>query len=371
MASWALAYPDTGGEYTILGRVLNPAWGFAVLSINIVGFTNANAQTGLGMAKYLGVLVPGIQPIPTAMVLVAIVTAMAMLNIRLNAWITGVFLACELLGLALIAILGFTHVHRSFADAALSMRMLDAATGSSFPPRRRSSRSRASRRSTPSTVTARPCFLGEEIHDAPKRLARVVFWALGLGAITELVPMLAVLMGAPDLRAVIAAKDPISAFALATGGPVMAKVVSLAVAVAIFNCMIVVALLSGSQCCATARDGAWPRPISRALSEGPSAFPTRPGRRRLRSASFPAGARLIPLSLIEIVVASGVAALYSALCIGAIWGRRSRTTAHAAYRMPLGLFFPIVGLIRARRRGDRHLVRSAQRSCRASRHRHR
>src|SRR5262249_2478995 len=41
----------------------------------------------------------------------------------------------------------------------------------------------------------------------------------------------------------------------------------------------------------------------------------------------------------------GVAALYGALCIGAIWGRRNGTTAHAPYRMPLGLFFPIFGLI--------------------------
>jgi amino acid transporter len=337
------AYPDTGGEYTILGRVLNPAWGFAVLGINILGFTIANALTGLGMAKYLGVLIPGIEPIPTAMTLVAIVTVMAMLNIRVNAWITGGFLACELLGLVLIAWLGFTHVHRSFADAALSMSMLGA-HGQLVP-------------ATPAILGVAgvaalyafngygsTVFLGEEIHEASKRIARVVFWALALGAVTELLPMLAVLMGAPDLKTVIAAKDPIAAFALATGGPVMAKIVSLAVAVAIFNCMIVVALLSGRQLYATARDGAWPGPVNRALSRIHPRFNS-PWAATLVVGVISGVSCLMPLSLIEIVVASGVAALYGALCIGAIWGRRNGSTAHAGYRMPLGLFFPVVGLI--------------------------
>jgi amino acid transporter len=156
--------------------------------------------------------------------------------------------------------------------------------------------------------------------------------------------MLAVLMGAPDLKSVIAAKDPIAAFALATGGPVMAKVVSLAVAVAIFNCMIVVALLSGRMLYATGRDGAWPKPVNRALSLVHPRFNS-PWAATLLVGVCSAICCLAPLKLIEVVVASGVAALYGALCIGAIWGRRDGTTAHAAYRMPLGLFFPVVGLI--------------------------
>ncbi|HEY3813094.1 MAG TPA: APC family permease [Caulobacteraceae bacterium] len=337
------AYPDTGGEYTILGRVLSPAWGFAVLGINILGFTIANALTGLGMAKYLGVLIPGLDPRLTAMTLVAIVTAMAMLNIRVNAWITGVFLACELLGLVLIAGLGFTHIHRSFADAALSMSMLDA-HGSLVP-------------ASPAIIGVAGVaalyafngygsvvFLGEEIHEAPKRIARVALWALALGAVTELIPMLAVLIGAPDLKAVIGAKDPIAAFALATGGPVMAKVVSLAVAVAIFNCMIVVALLSGRMIYATARDGCWPAAVNRALTKIHPRFNS-PWAATLLVGVCSGLCCVVPLKLIEVIVASGVAALYGALCIGAIWGRRNGKTAHAAYRMPLGLFFPVAGLI--------------------------
>ena len=54
------AFPDTGGEYTIVGRILGPSWGFGVFGINLLGLSIANAVTGLGMSKYLAVIVPGL-----------------------------------------------------------------------------------------------------------------------------------------------------------------------------------------------------------------------------------------------------------------------------------------------------------------------
>jgi amino acid transporter len=37
-------------------------------------------------------------------------------------------------------------------------------------------------------------FLGEELHEAPRRIARVVFLALGVAVVTELAPVLAILL---------------------------------------------------------------------------------------------------------------------------------------------------------------------------------
>ena len=115
----ASAFPGTGGEYTILGRALGPVWGVAVLFLNLLGFSIAQALSGFGVATYLAAVWPGLPTAPTAAVLVAIVTAAAVLNIRVNAAVTGAFLAVELGALGLLTALGAVHAHRSAAAVLL------------------------------------------------------------------------------------------------------------------------------------------------------------------------------------------------------------------------------------------------------------
>ena len=280
---------------------------------------------------------------PTAIVLDVIVTAMAILNIRLNALVTGIFLAAELLALAAVAVLGFTHPHRDLAEAAFGMQTLTASGALGAVPMVVLGAAAVSAlyafNGYGSTV-----FIGEELHDAPKRLWRVVFMALGIGAVAELLPVLGILVGAPDLKSLIAAESPIAAFASAVGGPVMAKVVSLAVAMAIFNCMVVVALLCGRQLYATGRDGAWPESVNRFLSSIHPRFNS-PWKATILMGACAIAWCFVPLNLLELVIiASGVAALYGLLCITALVGRRTGATAHAGYRMPLGPVIPLLGL---------------------------
>ncbi len=336
------AFPDTGGEYTIVGRVLGPAYGFSVLGINLLGLSIANAVTGLGMSSYLAVLIPGLPQVWTAVGLDVIVTAMAILNVRLNALVTGIFLAAELLALAAVAVLGFTHPHQGLAEAAFGMKTLTPSGTLGAVPMTALGAAAVSAlyafNGYGSTV-----FLGEELHEAPKRLARVVFWALGIGAVAELLPVLGILVGAPDLKALIASDSPIAVFATAVGGPLMAKLVSLAVAMAIFNCMVVVALLCGRQLYATGRDGAWPGPINRFLASVHPRFNS-PWKATILMGVTAMAWCFVPKKLLLIVIASGVAALYSLLCITALVGRRTGATAHAGYRMPLGPVIPVLGL---------------------------
>jgi amino acid transporter len=188
-------------------------------------------------------------------------------------------------------------------------------------------------------------FLGEEIHEAPKRIARVAFIALGLAAVTELVPLLAVLVGAPDLKSLIASESPIPFFAQAVGGPVGSKIVGVCVALANFNCMIVVALMGGRQLYATGRDRVWPAVISDALSKVHSRFNS-PWVATLVAGGASAALCFVRLSLLEILVASGVAAQYAMLCIAVIRGRLTGATGgEGTYRMPLFPLFPAAALI--------------------------
>ena len=58
-AELSSAFPLTGGEYSMIGATIGPAWGFMALGLNIVGGALGQAVTALGLAAYLGVLVPG------------------------------------------------------------------------------------------------------------------------------------------------------------------------------------------------------------------------------------------------------------------------------------------------------------------------
>src|ERR1700761_1982701 len=118
-AELSSAFPVTGGEYSIIGRTLGPVWGFMTLGINLVGGALGQAVTALGLAEYLGVVVPGVPVLPTALAATAAVTALSVLHIRTNAWITGLFLAVELGALSLLAGLGLLHPHRDLGVVLL------------------------------------------------------------------------------------------------------------------------------------------------------------------------------------------------------------------------------------------------------------
>src|SRR3569623_2114329 len=66
-AELASAWPETGGEYTIVGRILGPSAGFAMLGLNLYTFSMGPAITALGVVDYLHVVLPGLPTVPTAM----------------------------------------------------------------------------------------------------------------------------------------------------------------------------------------------------------------------------------------------------------------------------------------------------------------
>ncbi len=336
------AFPETGVEYTMVGRTLGPSWGFPVLGMNLAGFTIAQALSGLGVATYLSVIAPGLPAVPTAIGLICAVTVISILNIRLNAWITGAFLACEIASLAVLGALGFLHPQRSVGEVVLHPVML--ASGQMLIP---------TSLAVMGTAAAGAIYafngyggvasLSEELHEAPRRVAGVIFWALGLAALFQLGPMLSVMVGAPDLRALISAEAPLPAFIEQVGGPTLAKVMSLAVALAVFNAMIAVSLMAGRQLFATGRDGVWTPALNRLVTRLHPRFDS-PWIATLAMGSVSIGWSFVPLSILVTVIASGTVGLYGALCVAAMVGRRTGSTAHAAYRMPLFPLAPALAL---------------------------
>src|ERR1700733_13512672 len=104
-AELSSAFPLTGGEYSIIGHTLGPAFGFMALGFNIFGGALGQAVTALGLAEYLGVVVPNLPALPVALVATVLVTVISILNVRVNAMITGAFLLVELAALGVLAAL--------------------------------------------------------------------------------------------------------------------------------------------------------------------------------------------------------------------------------------------------------------------------
>jgi amino acid transporter len=340
-AELAAAFPETGGEYTIVGRILGPSWGLAMLGLNLLTFSIGPAITGLGVSGYLHGVLPGLPQIPTAMALVALCMGVSILNVRLNALVTGLFLALELASLGLVAGLGLLHPHRALGEA-LAPAMLGPA-GHLQPVTLASLGLGAAAAIYAFDGYGAVVYLGEELHEAPRKIAKVVFWALGLAALFMLAPILGALVGAPDLPRLFAAEQPLPALAADLGGPVVSQVLSLAVALALFNAMIASALMGGRHLYSSGRDGVWPRGMSEALARLHPRFNS-PWVATLAIGVTSILWCLVRLDLLLILIGDGTAAIYLCMSLAALKGRKG-VAAHAPYRMPLFPWIPVLALL--------------------------
>jgi amino acid transporter len=336
-AELSSAFPLTGGEYSMIGGTLGPVWGLMILGVNLVGGGLGQAVTALGLAEYLGVVVPGAPSLPTALAATAAVTGFSILHVRANAWITGVFLLVELAALGLLAGLGWLHPHRALASVLLHPTMLGA-SGALQPASWAMIGTATAGAVYAFNGYGAAVYFGEEMFEARTRMAWVVFVSLAIAAVAELGPITGFLVGAGDLRAILGTPSPLSAFVLAAGGPWLNKAVSLGVAFAIVNAMIAIALINARQLYAAARDGVWPASWNRALGAVHPRFGS-PWIAALLMGAATAACCLLDLHLLVMLTANGLVLVYAGVSVAVVAGRLTGSTDQGHYRMPL---FPLV-----------------------------
>jgi amino acid transporter len=341
-AELSSAFPVAGGEYSIIGRVLGPRAGFIVLGVYLVSCILIPAVLSLGISEYLGALNPYLPTVPTAMLTIGLTTLICILNIRTNAVLTGAFLVVEILALVVLTALGFWHVSRPLSDLILHPVMVSGARLVSTPIG-------VIGMATAVAIFAYNGFGGavnfsEEMHEPERHVARAILWALSITVITELLPVTAVLMSAPDLRTFLGARNMFGEFIRTNGGPALNTAISLGIALAIFNATIAVLLLAARVAFSTGRDRVWPRPISDALESIHSRFRS-PWVATLVSGVLAALACLVSESLLLVITGAGLVLVYSSLCVAAIIGRWRGATAHGYYRMPLFPLAPVTALV--------------------------
>ena len=342
-AELSSAFPLTGGEYSMIGRTMGPSWGFMALGLNLVGGGLGQAVTALGLADYLAVVIPGLPPLPVALAVTVATTLVTLLNIRLNAKITGAFLLVELAALGVMTVLGLAHPHRSIAAIALAPVMTGGGGLVATPWA-------VIGLATASAIYAYngyggACYFGEEMFEARTKVAWVIFAALIVAVVAEFTPIAAALTGAGDLKGMLGANEPLPAFLMAAGGAAASKAVSLGVAVAIVNAMIAIGLINARQLYCSGRDGVWPGPVNRWVAAVHPQLALSPWIATLVMGAATAACCFLPLELLIMLTGTGLVMVYAGVSLAAIWGRANGTTAVGHYRMPLFPLWPALSLI--------------------------
>jgi amino acid transporter len=325
-------------------EVLGPLAGFAVLGVNLVNLLLSCAALSLGVADYLAPLLPGGSPVVVGLSVLSLATFLGVLNIRASAAVTGAFLAVELAALLFVTVAGVGHPARGLVP----MIAHPLALGSGH----------ALQGVGPGAMAAgmivglfaydgygSAIYLAEEVRDVRTRLVRAVLWALAVTTIAEMGALVAVLVGAPDLRSLFAAGDAMmSDFVIRAAGPLMGRMIDAGVALAILNAVIALVLMTARQLYATARDGVWPQAVGRLLSQVHGRFGS-PWAATLAAGALSAALCLLPLQVLLMLSGSGVTLIYVALALACLLHGRARRAAAPGWRLPLWPWPPLLALV--------------------------
>lgn len=253
--------PSAGGEYAMVSTMAGRLAGWLVFVLSLLVVMIVPPVIAMGTADYLAPIVH-LNPSVAGAAVMILATLAGLLDLRANAWITGIFLVLEVIAAALVAVLGFAHSERG-VGSLVSMQVTDSGGHTD-------------------TVTAMlvvsglaialfitqgfstAVYLSEELENPRRNVARTVLATLAISTVIILVPVVAITMGASDLSALTG--GDISGMVTAWSNSAVGTFVSLCVALAIINAGIVMVIQNSRVLFASARDKAWPGPVNEGLS---------------------------------------------------------------------------------------------------------
>ncbi|MGH3429683.1 MAG: APC family permease, partial [Mycobacteriales bacterium] len=229
---WALvyaelgsAYPYAGGDYVGVGRILGPWAGFASLA---AWAATAGPGTALeakiiavNVGDLIGVSAPNL--ITYGSLLAAL--AIAMLAVRASTFVTGLFLVVEMLAVVVLIGAGLWHPVRSLSSVLVHPMTLVGA--GSLGAASIGTLALGAITATYATVGGNQAIgFGEELHQPHRNMGRVIVLACLIGAAATAMPVIAVVLGAPNLVATLSSPAPFSAFVASLLGPSAGRALS-------------------------------------------------------------------------------------------------------------------------------------------------
>jgi len=327
--------PSAGGEYAMVSTLAGRLAGWLVFVLSLLVVMIVPPVIAMGTADYLTPIVH-LNPSMTGAGVMLLATLAGLLDLRANAWITGIFLVLEVIAAGVVALLGFTHSHRGLgsltsmqvagtgghADTVTAMLVVSGLAIALFV--------------TQGFSTA--VYLSEELENPRRNVARTVLATLAISTVIILVPVVAITMGASDLSELTG--GDISSMVTAWSNSAVGTFVSLCVALAIINAGIVMVIQNSRVLFASARDKAWPTPVNTVFSKlGRFGSPWV----ATLAVGIP-GAVLCFVNLDTLYGVTGVSVtgMYLLVAVAALLSRRGSHRHTHAWRMPLWPAMPIL-----------------------------
>ncbi|MGY0024137.1 APC family permease [Streptomyces sp. cg35] len=327
--------PSAGGEYAMVSTLAGRLAGWLVFVLSLLVVMIVPPVIAMGTADYLAPLVH-LDPSIAGAGVMLLATLAGLLDLRANAWITGIFLVLEVIAAAVVAVLGFAHAERGagslvsmqvaggdgHADTVTAMLVVSGLAIALFV--------------TQGFSTA--VYLSEELENPRTSVSRTVLATLAISTVIILVPVVAITMGAKDLSALTS--GDIGSMVEAWSNSAVGTFVSLCVALAIINAGIVMVIQNSRVLFASARDKAWPSAVNKGLAKlGRFGSPW--------VATLVVGVPGAALCFVNLdtlygVTGVSVTGMYLLVAVAALLSRRGTHRDRAAWRMPLWPAVPVV-----------------------------
>jgi len=246
--------PQSGGPYAYVEAALGPYAGYLCGVLLWLGITLAMGAVSTVFADAVAGLVPGLGgPVPRAVLLIAVITSLAIVNIRgaaLGSRVSGVATVAKVLPLIAFVVFGLSHV-----------RAENLALGS-FPSLSRLGES---------GLLLMFAFFGMEsalqvsgeVRDAARAVPRAIALGVtGVGVLYITVHLVAQGILGSALAAPETAKAPLAAAAVQFAGAPGSMLILVAMAVSTFGFMTATMLSTPRTLFALAADGYLPRPLA-------------------------------------------------------------------------------------------------------------
>ncbi|MCL7429317.1 MULTISPECIES: APC family permease [unclassified Streptomyces] len=330
--------PSAGGEYAMVTTMAGRLAGWLVFVLSLLVVMIVPPVIAMGTADYLAPIVD-LDPSMAGAGVMLLATLAGLLDLRANAWITGVFLVLEVVAAAVVAVLGFAHAERG-PDSLVSLEVAGADGGVD-------------------TVTAMlivsglaialfvtqgfstAVYLSEELENPRRNVARTVLATLAISAVIILVPVIGITLGASDLAALTS--GDIGGMVEAWSNSAVGTFVSLCVALAIINAGIVMVIQNSRVLFASARDKAWPEPVNAVFAKlGRFGSPWV----ATLAVGVPGAAMcFVNLDTLYGVTGVSVTGMYLLVAVAALLARRGGHQHRPAWRMPLWPAMPVLLIV--------------------------
>lgn len=264
IAELGASYPTAGYDYAAIGHAVGD-WAGATTYIATLPmapvFLSVSAS---GIATYLHPFGIPLEATTITVIVTLIVTLVALLNIRANEYITGVFMLIECAALLLIAGVGAYHAHPQAAAAMVHPMVVNKGV---WVAAGIATIGIAVNNASWAQAGASQALMFSEDMKRPQTIGRIIMIAFAITIVLETAPMAGVLAGSSNLTAVMSSDSPFELFLSSYLPGFVLDLVSISIAVAIFNACLAGFVGIGRNLFAMGRTRLFAPPVNRSLMQ--------------------------------------------------------------------------------------------------------